>query len=366
MIEKGDRPGGDGDQPPDHVHERGLPGRIVAKEADRLAAPYLEVDAVKDFQAPYPARTPRTSSNVELRAEVGLGDGGILYRRGGGPVGDLPAPVEHHDAVGDTVTTRMLCSTSRIVYPRARMARSVSMISTRSCGFSPAAGSSTSRSRGSEASAIAISSRHRFAKDSAAAGSGQRSGGNRPGNMAEDLRGPLAGLLLLARGAAAGDRVDPSGAEARVHGREHVVEEADAPEQLPRLEGPRKAEGADLVGGTANELHGTLALGEGDQPRIEAVEAGQAVEERRLARAIGADAAHDIAGRDGEIHPVDRDQGPEPLGETVHGEEGAGRPPESSRARPGGAELRASAPIPSGLTLTSRMSSDPNTVSFQS
>ena len=216
------------------------------------------------------------------------------------------------------------------------------MISTRSCGFSPAAGSSTRRSRGSDASAIAISSRHRLAKDRAAAGWGQRSGGNRPGNIARISTTRSRARRSSSRVARPATTASiQRGAEPCVHRGQHVVEQAHAPEELPRLEGPRQTESADLVRGTARRAPRGARAREEDRARIGPVEAGQTVEERRLARAVGADQTHDLAGRDHEIHPVDRDQPAESLGEAPHGEERPAARAQSSRDRGRGTTLPA-------------------------
>ena len=69
--------------------------------------------------------------------------------------------------------------------------------------------------------------------------------------------------------------------------------------------------------GLALERHGSG--GRVDDP-------GDDVEERRLARAVGADDADDAAGRDVQVDVADRHQAAEPLGHRACREEGLGRP----------------------------------------
>ena len=59
--------------------------------------------------------------------------------------------------------TFMSCSMRKTVMPMPRMAWMSVTIPAVSCGFMPAVGSSSSKSRGSETSARAISSRRRLA-----------------------------------------------------------------------------------------------------------------------------------------------------------------------------------------------------------
>src|SRR5439155_239986 len=56
-------------------------------------------------------------------------------------------------------------------------------------------------------------------------------------------------------------------------------------------------------------------------PFVLAVEAGEHVEERRLAGAVGADEAVDLAALDGEAHLRERDEPAEALGDTLDLEE---------------------------------------------
>ena len=60
---------------------------------------------------------------------------------------------------------------------------------------------------------------------------------------------------------------------------------------------------------------------EPDRAGVGAVDAGDDVEQRGLARAVGADEAQDLAPLDREIDPVERGHAAEFLGEPAHFEE---------------------------------------------
>src|SRR6266581_985889 len=94
---------------------------------------------------------------------------------------------------------------------------------------------------------------------------------------------------------------DPVGHPERGH-REHVFENRHLPEDARDLERPRDALAEDLVGLEAGEVLSVV-------DHLAAVgleEARQEVERRRLARAVGADEAGDLAAGDGEAAAVDR------------------------------------------------------------
>src|SRR5262249_5751566 len=84
-----------------------------------------------------------------------------------------------------------------------------------------------------------------------------------------------------------------------------------------RLEGPRDAARRDLVRPQAID---PLA-GEPDLSRVRAIEPGEQVHRRRLARAVGADEAANLARANGERQIVHRDQPAESLGEPARLEE---------------------------------------------
>ena len=104
---------------------------------------------------PYPATRPSTSSNafIDVGSEIGRDHFAVGAHAVGRTVGDLLAVMHDHDGVGEAMTRRMSCSTSRIVMP----SREIRTISRASCSvsvsFSPEAGSSISSSVGLSASA---------------------------------------------------------------------------------------------------------------------------------------------------------------------------------------------------------------------
>ena len=66
---------------------------------------------------------------------------------------------------------------------------------------------------------------------------------------------------------------------------------------------------------------GHVALAERDSPGVGGHEARDAVEERRLARAIRPDQRDQLSALDRQIHAVDRGHAQEAFHEPVHGEE---------------------------------------------
>ena len=66
---------------------------------------------------------------------------------------------------------------------------------------------------------------------------------------------------------------------------------------------------------------GDLGAFEPDQAGVGAVDAGDDVEQRGLARAVGTDEAQDLAALDREIDPVERGDAAELFGEPAHFEE---------------------------------------------
>src|SRR6185436_7779895 len=197
---------------------------------------------------PYPARTPRTSSNVELRAEVGLGDGGILHHRGRRAVGDLAAAVEDDDAIGDAGHH------AHVVLDQQDRVAVAPDLAQGLHDLDPLVWVEPGRRLVDEEQAGLRGDRHRELEP-APVREGQcgrrlapalrREAARKEG---EDLGGPLDGPALLGqRRPAADDRVEPPRAETRVHCRQHVVEKTHVAEQLARLERPREAQRPDLV-----------------------------------------------------------------------------------------------------------------------
>ena len=128
----------------------------------------------------------------------------------------------------------------------------------------------------------------------------------------QQIPGIALRLLLLPPGAGrADDGAHPRGlqvgfaADHDVLDGRHIAEEADI------LEGARDAalgnlEGLQSVEGLAVEV---------DFPFVDLVETGDAVEKGGLARAVGADNAHDAVARDHEVDRVDGDETTETLGD---------------------------------------------------
>ena len=140
------------------------------------------------------------------------------------------------------------------------------------------------------------------------------------GQIARGLAGKLgqsadADAVLGRRAGLCRVRVVQEGAHQHVVVHGHLLEGTDD------LEGSHGAQARDLVGWKPRDLPAV----EEDPPRGDRVEAGDAVEERRLAGAVGPDEAHDGPGLDGEAHAVVGDELPEFLGDVLYLKQCQGR-----------------------------------------
>src|SRR5437773_2310186 len=94
-------------------------------------------------------------------------------------------------------------------------------------------------------------------------------------------RGVRRRALEPAEAAAAGEDVQEPEAYARVHPDQHVLDRGHRLEEADVLERPAHAEGGDLIGAEADER----MVGEPHFARVRGIEAGEDVEQRRLASA---------------------------------------------------------------------------------
>src|SRR5205823_4772759 len=130
----------------------------------------------------------------------------------------------------------------------------------------------------------------------------------------EELAGFLRRLALLAADPGqAEDRSEDAALQAGVHADEHVLERRHLREEADVLKGAADTELRDCV----RRLAGDVDAVEEDPARRGAVEAGEHVEERRLAGAVRADQADDRALGDREVEVVDREQAAELLTDVV-------------------------------------------------
>src|SRR5262249_56002460 len=117
----------------------------------------------------------------------------------------------------------------------------------------------------------------------------------------QQVGGPGADGALLPGHEGQGQALgDDSGAHVTVPGHQEIVERAHVPEELHVLEGARDAEAGDLVRAKMREI----AVAKSDGPAHRPVEAGDAVEDRRLARAVGADQPVDLTRLDAAGYPL--------------------------------------------------------------
>src|SRR5262249_13101041 len=120
-----------------------------------------------------------------------------------------------------------------------------------------------------------------------------------------------------------------------------VVEDGHALEQRYVLERPRDPELRPLVGPERRDV----APVEDDAPPGRPVDAADAVEDARLARAVGPDDGEELAGLDGEAHPGQRHDAPEAQLEVFEGEQRHSRLSARARCRRGPRGARTTAPV---------------------
>src|SRR6185503_10832159 len=131
-----------------------------------------------------------------------------------------------------------------------------------------------------------------------------------------------------------------------------VLQDRHAAERLGDLEAPHDAEPRPPVSGQGRDL---LALEE-DPAAVGEERARHAVDQRGLARPVGADQAESLARLHVQRQPVQRGESPEALGETLDLQEGAhGRRPRTRRTNPR---------MPSGARTTKATSTTPTMKRF--
>src|SRR5213594_283190 len=212
------------------------------------------------------------------------------------------------------MTSPMWCSTSRMVTPRrSRIVRSSAASTATSSWFRPPAGSSTRSSAGAPARARQLDALERAERQP---GGGVR-GDGRQVEEREQLARALADLRLLAPHPRQAQRVaEEVAARATVDADHHVLEHGERREQREVLEGAADAE----VGDAVRRQRQQRAVAEADVPPLWRVEPAQAVEQRRLAGAVGADEPDDLALGHVEGDAVERDDASEADGEITDGE----------------------------------------------
>ncbi len=190
------------------------------------------------------------------------------------------------------------CVTITTVNPRrAFKSRIKPMISSAVAESSAPVGSSAQTMAGSLTSARAIVTRCRCPPDSSA------------GRCAAHAASPT--VSSAARAASA----PPSGAPRDQQRQFHVLHRGEDRQQVVDLEDEAHAAGAVLGALAVGELGQVLAF-EPDRAGVDGVEAGEGVEQRRLAAAGGAHDGDHLAALDGE---VDAAQGVDPIGAGVVG-----------------------------------------------
>ena len=200
-----------------------------------------------------------------------------------------------------SMTKRMSCSISRMARPALRWPRMMPAIVSRTTGWTPASGSSSSSRSGCTRSCIDSSSRRCWPIDRFSPASCSRWP-----NLKSASR-PLRARLPVGEAAA-------QGGEAEIFPHRQLAED------LHFLEGPPDAAPRHLMQLEPAERRAVMQ----DAAGIGAQQVGDQVEDRALARAVRPDQADHGAGLDLEAAAVDREKTAEPLGQAAHGQSGAG------------------------------------------
>src|SRR5581483_761747 len=150
--------------------------------------------------------------------------------------------------------------------------------------------------------------------------------------------------LLLPHARRAENRLEEVSLQPHVHADEHVLERRHVLEQADVLEGAADAALRERVRRPPRHV----LAGEEDGARRRLVDAGQHVEERRLARAVRADQADDRAGGDAEVDVVDRDEAAELLAQALGAKDRLRHPPPPRRRAARRARLRGTPPLVCG------------------
>src|SRR5262249_43188440 len=134
-----------------------------------------------------------------------------------------------------------------------------------------------------------------------------------------------------------------------------IVAHAQLREDLKKLKGPADAQPIEVAGTqprhrTAVEMHIACT-----RPQL----SEDAVEQRRLAAAVGTDDAENLAFVYLERHPVDRDDAAEALLEVAHWEHRTHHAPSLCTAASGRVTGASAAPLPAGIIKRSARPSRP-------
>src|SRR5215208_1486295 len=237
---------------------------------------------------PYRASTLRSSSSGIFLAEVGLDDGGVRAHLGGCPLGDLAAEIEDVHAVGDRHHEVHVVldeqDGERVLLAEAldQQPEVADLLVVEAAGG--LVEQQQPRLRGERA------------RDLDALERAEREPDRR---VVRNLAQPEVAERLLGVGVrrAAGVAAD-----------EHVLADGHVREQREVLERPRDPTVHDAVRADAQHV---VAV-EDDATGVGPVHARDDVERRRLAGAVRADQADDLALSDAEADVVERDDAPEP------------------------------------------------------
>src|SRR5579884_4313432 len=277
---------------------------------------------------PYSTRTrsARSSGTACLLAEIRGDDVGVAAHHVGRAAGDHPAEVEHVDVVaeGEHEVDVVLDDQHAEVVPAADAAEEVREL--------PGLLAPDARGRlveqqepgiGAERAGDLHQPAHpqRQLADAAVHVLAEAQLGDHAVDLAMGEH-----LVAVRRGQAQPVGEDPV-AHARLAAQQDVVVGAEPADQLRRLEGAPDAGARAAIRGEP----GDLATVEADAARVGALQAGDGVEQRRLAGTVGTDQADHLAARDAQRHRVERREPVESHVDAAHLEQ-RHQPGTSSRA----------------------------------
>ena len=308
--------------PGDRLERRGLAGAVVAEQRDDLAAAHLQRDALEGADLPVvdveavkaqhwhsgeAPRRPRYASMTRASLWTWRGRPSAIF-----------SPWSSTVTRSETsITTRMLCSISRIARSRSPTSRRSRTIRCARLALGHAGGRLVEQQQrglgGQGAGQLqpALIAVRQIARDLVGLGGEAHAVQQRVAALPEPT-------LHLVEARPVAERVPDAERHAGVHADQHVLDGRHVGEEPDVLERAAHAERGDLIRAQTDQR----VAAEGDRPALGRVEAGEHVEEGRLAGAVGPDDRGDAA-VEGVVHAVDGDEAAEALGDVARLEQRA-------------------------------------------
>src|SRR5690349_24084163 len=256
----------------------------------------------------YPATTPRSSRSApSLPAKVGLDDAGVPPDRRRRPLGDLLTVIEHDDALRDVHhhVHVVLDEQHGLALPMQRQDVLLHLVDHRGIHggrrLVEQEQLGIGHERGGECQQLALTVRERARGSRGAIGE------------ADEIEQPSRALRRVVLEPPYPARAKQTREQTLLlmllQKDQQIVEHAQTREDAHLLERAGDAEASDPM----RRRVGDIAAAEQHAPRVGAEISRHAVEERRLARAVRADQAHELTALDREIDPIDRAHADETL-----------------------------------------------------